>query len=413
MLKRLVIENYRSCLRTLIDFHPNLSVLIGPNGSGKTNILQAIMFLHKLALEERIRRSPVDRLAVSSHIAAEFKVPRVGARLDATIYAHPDESNNDVMLASRQKWQLKSQKRKFPRFEFPMALAAHPDDSGLGTRFYYRRDLFPFRRLGRLYGVPPDIQKSTLRVLSSVVKYCRGIRYYGASQFTNPGSSPASFEIEEEKDRRTLSRQRGHARTLYNMYSAKRAKPNDQYLRFFDIVGPRGLRLIDDLSFREVKTSSAEYTVRVGGKVEIRRRNKLLVIPRFRIGKQLLSPNQLSEGTFKTLALLFHVMTESSTALLIEEPEVCVHHGLLSSILEVIKSYSLKKQMIVSTHSDYVLDQVSPENVYQVTFDKIDGTLVTHVPESMSRKELDALRVYLDREGNLGEYWRDGGLGDV
>lgn len=411
MLKRIVIENYRSCLRTLIDFHPNLSVLIGPNGSGKTNILQAIMFLHKLALEERIGRSPSDRLAVSSQIGAEFKVSRTAARLDATIYAHPDESNTDVILASRQKWQLKLQQRKPTRFEFPMAFAGRP--AKLGRRYYFHPEIYSFRRVGRLYGVPSGLQKSTLRVLDSVVKYCRGIRYYGASQFTNPGSSPASFEIEEEEDRRTLSRQRGHARTLYNMYSAKRAKPNDQYSRFFDIVGPRGLRLIDDLSFREVRTSSAEYTVRVGGKVEVRRRNKLLVIPRFRIGKQLLSPNQLSEGTFKTLALLFHIMTESSTALLIEEPEVCVHHGLLSSILEVIKSYSLKKQMIISTHSDYVLDQVSPENVYQVTFDKSDGTLVTHIPESMSRKELDALRVYLDREGNLGEYWRDGGLGDV
>ena len=113
-------------------------------------------------------------------------------------------------------------------------------------------------------------------------------------------------------------------------------------------------------------TSSSDYSVRVGGTVEVRRRHQLLVIPQFRIGKRQLSPNQLSEGTFKTLALLFHVMTEDSTALLVEEPEVCVHHGLLSSILELIKSYSQHKQMILSTHSDYVLDQVKPENVYRV-----------------------------------------------
>ncbi len=55
MLRRFIVENYRSCLHTSIDLNPNLSVLIGPNGSGKTNILQAIMFLNKMALEEPLR----------------------------------------------------------------------------------------------------------------------------------------------------------------------------------------------------------------------------------------------------------------------------------------------------------------------------------------------------------------------
>jgi len=196
------------------------------------------------------------------------------------------------------------------------------------------------------------------------------------------------------------------------MYSAQRDESNTRYRQFVDIVGQKGLRLIDELTFREVPTSSVDYSVRVGGKVEVRKRHKLLVIPQFRIGKQTLSPNQLSEGTFKTLSLLFHVITEDSTALLIEEPEVCVHHGLLSSILELIKSSSRHKQMILSTHSDYVLDHVAPENVYRVTFDRSVGTVVRHIRKTMTAKEFSALREYLEQVGNLGEYWREGGLGD-
>jgi len=125
-----------------------------------------------------------------------------------------------------------------------------------------------------------------------------------------------------------------------------------------------------------------------------------------------LSPNQLSEGTFKTLALLFHVITEDSTLLLIEEPEVCVHHGLLASILELVKSYSSQKQMILSTHSDYVLDRVKPENVYRVTHGAEEGTVVRHIRKTMTVREFAALRQYLETEGNLGEYWREGGFGD-
>jgi hypothetical protein len=196
------------------------------------------------------------------------------------------------------------------------------------------------------------------------------------------------------------------------MYSASKSSTDSRYGQFIDIVGRKGLGLIGDLTFKEVPTSSIDHSVRVGGKIEIRRHRKLLVVPQFRIGKQRLSPNQLSEGTFKTLALLFNIITTESTALLIEEPEVCVHHGLLASILELIKSYSEEKQMIVSTHSDYVLDHVAPENVFRVIFDRTLGTTAQYIPTSMSSRELAALRVYLEQEGNLGEFWREGGLGD-
>ena len=119
-------------------------------------------------------------------------------------------------------------------------------------------------------------------------------------------------------------------------------------------------------------------TARVGGKIEKVRRQKVLVVPQFHKGREILSPNQLSEGTFKTLALLFNIITEDSTALLIEEPEVCVHQGLLSSILELIKQYSSSKQMFVSTHSDYVLDYLQPENVFTVKYDKKAGADSPH-----------------------------------
>ena len=91
---------------------------------------------------------------------------------------------------------------------------------------------------------------------------------------------------------------------------------------------------------------------------------------------------------------------------------MCVHHGLLSSILELIKTYSKQKQIIVSTHSDYVLDHVTPANVFRVTFDKSSGTIVRQIQKTMTTKEYAALRDYLETVGNLGEFWREGGMGD-
>jgi hypothetical protein len=335
--------------------------------------------------------------------------------MSASVDAYADDSNNDVMVGSRQRWVLDGPDGKHASLKAPLSVvnrigtySQHRNLVGRSEQEYYR---YVSARLG-LTPIPTQSQEWTLRAIRKVAAYCAGIRYYGASQFTNPGTCPASFEIDREGRRLGPNRSRGHAKILYNMYSAHRDESSTTYRQFIDIVGPRGLRLIDGLAFRVVPTSSVDHSVRVGGKVEVRRRHKLLVIPQFKIGNQTLSPNQLSEGTFKTLSLFFHVITEDSTALLIEEPEVCVHHGLLSSILELIKSYSQHKQMIISTHSDYVLDHVNPDNVFRVTLDKTKGTVARHIRKTMTSKEYSALRNYLDQEGNLGEYWREGGLGD-
>ena len=366
------------------------------------------MLLHRMALDDALGRARKDATAVASRIKAVFQQRNIRTHLNALIAASTDESNHDIVSSSRQRWTFKGEDGKRAAYEVPLATALRLRFGGMVHGYFRYHTLRGFR----MVDVDAEMPRWTRGPLTKVAAYCSGIRYYGASQFTNPGTCPASFQIEEQEgQRRRLTRFRGHEKILYAMYSAQKAERH-RYTQFLEIVGPRGLRLIDNLTFREVKTSSVDYSVRVGGKIERRKRNRVLVIPQFRIGKQKLSPNQLSEGTFKTLALLFHVITDEGTLLLVEEPEVCVHHGLLSSILELIKSSSQHKQMILSTHSDYVLDHVRPENVYGVTFDKSAGTIARHIPKSMTKREYKALREYLSREGNLGEYWREGGLGD-
>jgi ABC-type lipoprotein export system ATPase subunit len=411
VLKRIVIENYRSCLRTSIDLHPNLSVLIGPNGSGKTNILQSIMLLSQVARQPEHARG-MRGITTKSRMKAMFEWAHSSTELNASMDAYTNEFNHDILVDSRQKWLFKKKNEREFISGLPLAIY-HQFHPHLSQTNILTDELIRFRHFWSVKHRATEVMpKWAQRDLGRVARYWSGIRYYGASQFTNPGSCPTSFEIEREGNLRGPHRMSGHAKFLYGMYSAKRANSNRNYDDFMEIVGPKGLSLIDDLTFREVKSSSTEYSVRVGGKVERRRRENLLVIPQFKIGRQTLSPNQLSEGTFKTLALLFHIITEDSTALLIEEPEVCVHQGLLSSILELVKSYSNHKQMIMSTHSDYVLDHVRPDNVYRVGLQKAHGTIARPIRKTMTSKEFAALRDYLERDGNLGEYWREGGLGD-
>jgi energy-coupling factor transporter ATP-binding protein EcfA2 len=410
MLQRVVIRNYRSCHYTSFDCHPQLSVFIGPNSSGKTNILQAIMLLYKIAQEEDYHRLHPDseRVNVTSNIGATFVTKKKSTvQLRAYIDAFTDDSNNDILVESRQKWVITNSKGQIEKSEIPLFFFARMGWHAVQSRYQM------VTRKGRpfLLRSPRELPAAwTTDALEYVARYCSGIRYYSASQFTNPGTSPVSFEIEKEGPESRPLRLRGHAATLFRIYQLKADKKSDRFSQFMDIVGANGLRLVDNIDFKEINTAAVDVTVRVGGKIERRRRQKILIVPQFKKGREVLSPNQLSEGTFKTLALLFNIITDDSKALLIEEPEVCVHQGLLSSILELIKKYSERKQMFVSTHSDYVLDQVSPENVFTVRYDRKAGTKVHQIRKAMSSREFDSLRHYLQNEGNLGDFWREGGL---
>src|ERR1051325_4256842 len=103
MLKKVTIENYRSCFNTSFECHPNLSVLIGPNGSGKTNVLQAIMLLNRMAQQEsRQLREGVG--GVASRLRFNFHDEQVQVRLSASVETQTDESNRDSVTRSQQKW---------------------------------------------------------------------------------------------------------------------------------------------------------------------------------------------------------------------------------------------------------------------------------------------------------------------
>jgi len=408
MITKIAIKDYRSCIDTSFQLHPHLSVLIGPNSSGKTNVLSALLLLKRL-VEEEPYFFPRDETATGkSTLKTWFEIDGKTIMLNTVVGLFTDENNNDVVVSSKQHWIAKDFTGNQKHIRFPLWMVREFARSKGKEKFMHfnpkQRYLFDRKKIGM--GLPDSL----IKPLGSIVETLADMRYYSASQFTNPANCPVSFEIEKEGRRSRGIRLRGHAKFLFDLYASYKSEDDSTYSQFFEIVGPKGIGLVDNIKFQELLTSSIDYSVRSGGSVTQRKKEKVLIVPQFRIAGNGLSPNQLSEGTFKTITLLFYIVTEASTLLLVEEPEVCVHHGLLSSIIELIKTYSIDKQIVISTHSDFVLDKVEPDNVYKVRKSAEKGTRVFHIPKSMSRRELSALRDYLESEGNLGEYWRHGGL---
>lgn len=401
-LTKIEISNYRSCVATTFEPSSGLSVLIGPNGSGKTTVLSAFQLLSKLVNTiPPYRRRMIDPFSTACVLKVGFNWKGYSITYEAKISLVNNERNEDEILESEETWYSYSMTGSRKKIPLPL--------SSLGEAHSFRPHYY--ESLSEYLGKHTRNQetgRTLTKAISAIANFVSDISYYSASIFTNPSSSPISFEVESESGARRGISISGHKKFLYDLYLSYKAN-GDDFQNFKDVVGRNGVYLIDDLKFQEIETSSSVYKVSVGGKITTKLKKNNLVIPNFIIQKSSLSPSQLSEGTFKALALIFYIITTHGPLMLIEEPEVCVHHGLLYSLIELLKNYSHEKQIIVSTHSDQLLDKVEINSVFKVIRGE-EGTKVTNVKQGLNSDELSALKDYLANEGGLGEYWKHGDL---
>ncbi len=105
------------------------------------------------------------------------------------------------------------------------------------------------------------------------------------------------------------------------------------------------------------------------------------------------SAGAVSDGVMMSLAFLVLCHKPCSPKiLLIEEPENSVHHASLKDIVDTLKQLSKEKnvQIILTTHSPYLVDLVEPEEV-QVFEKRDDGTVsakpLTEFPNVVEMKK--------------------------
>jgi predicted ATPase len=115
------------------------------------------------------------------------------------------------------------------------------------------------------------------------------------------------------------------------------------------------------------------------------------------------------DGTLRMIEILQAMLTiGSSSILLLEEPETGVHPAALVSLLNVLDSYAVDRQFLISSHSPVVMKQARPEEL-RIVF-RHEGR--THV-RPLDNSELERAAAFLSQEGTLDEFLGSGAIDEA
>jgi len=118
--------------------------------------------------------------------------------------------------------------------------------------------------------------------------------------------------------------------------------------------------------------------------------------------------NEVSDGTIQTLCLFLPLLDERTNFILIEEPENSIHPWALRHFVSYCQKKSNQKQIVLTTHSISLLDQIEPGAL--ILAQREDGkTTMTKCMELYP----ETLRIVNEELFKLGEYWDSGQLGAV
>lgn len=380
-------------LRNLLSFGPNtpplkmrnLNVLIGPNGSGKSNLIEALRLLH----------------AAPTHLATPVREgggvqdwiwkgdPRVAASLTVVV----DNPQGAQPLRHSIQFTEKSQ-----RFDLVGELI---EDATAAPKRSAKMHSFRYEYVGRearsvsADGTQRHFPRDELVSDESILSQLKDSQVY--PEITWLGRVYQRMRIYREWSFGPHTALRQPQRTDQQADSLNPDATNlGLVLNRLRRKAPAKQRILEYL--RELYDGIEDYDDSVeGGTIQVFFHESGFEMPATR----------LSDGTLRYLCLLTILCHPKPPPLIcIEEPELGLHPDIIPTLAKLLREASERTQLIVTTHSDILVDALSetPESV--VVCEKHEGQT------SMKRLDGRKLSKWLEKY-RLGELWTKGEIGGV
>ena len=393
-LSKAHLTGFKSIKDLEFELKPGLNILIGKNGSGKSNLLE---FLNGVldAFYSRIGpnyRSADITILGSGNVAFHYSTKKHQLRLSDPndvmidqLYQHK-LSVDDVVIYNDFDESLSS-----PTFEYK------GKKYRIGTRFFTA-----LPKLGYGYFMP-------LYIKFNMPQYLLGFTAPGRIYIMNDKSMDweihlhgflhhAVYLLNDSIAEYYFDLQEDHSDEIaWKMVSEKLSAESIM----------RGIKLEED-----VRDNLALYTpikdYRISDNINVTSDESSLTINNifveYLVNGQWLPWSHLSDGTRRMFYIISEVTVKHSGLILIEEPELGIHPHQFHLIMKFLEEQARHKQIIISTHSPKTLDVLGQDELDQIMiaeYDKAKGTQIKRMTELQKEKA----KGYMRDVGFLSDYW--------
>jgi predicted ATP-dependent endonuclease of OLD family len=383
-LKNVRVENYKLCRDVTIKINDTLTVLLGKNGSGKTTLLNALSFL---SIQGDIHPSKSGRYNQNNYDISSVTAVIKDGRQNHTLFVKVYFDKNSIPTNPRY-------------IEYSLSVNGNKPVAYNDFEYYFYSN-----------GIIADeiktdsssAQLDIFNKMTSVKNFINDVISVQTTDFLHGDENDTMLDVSP----RAYGNGPGHFRRankkfLMALYELKSTNPNS-FERYRGVVSRTGSGLIDDIEFNSITVPKSSVKAYKNGKLTTVEESRDLVVPIFSIGDNKLYSNQLSEGTFRVLALIFYIMNSDSKILIIEEPELSIHVNLLADVIELVKEAAKHCHVILSTHSEKIINMLDLNDIILVCRGN-DGIEAQNVNDRLGHNNLESLKRYLMDGGTLGEF---------
>lgn len=368
---------------TRLELGP-LTVLIGPNGCGKSNVLEVMHLLTRLPaagpdvslpivdwIWKGAAADAIGRVEVLLKGIDPVKTPVLRHRLDFRSIAQRFTVHDELIEASEKTDPDAVRPFFFFRHEHGKALFAGVDDDS-PKRTLRREDLDPERSILAQRSDPDEYPEiAHVRSVYERIRVYRDINFGPKSPTRLPQrtDAPTRAVLEDGSNLGlVLNRLRAHA--------ASRKRLGELLRRFYD--------------------GADEVDVQIeGGTAQIYLSE----------GNWTMPATRLSDGTMRWLTLLAVLLDpDPPKVVCFDEPDLGLHPDIIPALTDLLLEASTRMQVVCTTHSDEFVDSLSDHPEAVVVCEKNEGAT------SFRRLQKGELKIWLEKY-SLGELWNSGQLG--